>query len=355
MIPAIWAYVSSDEYNENVRSVDQALKVTAGTLTKVPFDLDYWTQIAKEKYPNGLPEPYSNDPTQWIFGGHSVGSTDPLQVAVVRLLGYHWPQQGSDSLDPLADSDGIVCLPAVSGEQPATERLRAMLVAAYNQPPSLPDLEIYNLQSPDLPFAQLTAGWSLAVQQRLLAHVGYAGKSLDDWLRDGFFEQHCKRFQNRPFIWHLWDGRRDGFNVLVNYHKLDHAALNRLIYTYLGHWIETQRAARDAGEAGADGRLVAALELQKKLEAIRDGEPPYDIYVRWKPLHKQPIGWQPDLNDGVRLNIRPFVQAGILRRKFTVDWKKDRGTNPDGTERLNDLHYTRAEKEAARRAYGINV
>src|SRR5207302_3776652 len=106
------------------------------------------------------------------------------------------------------------------------------------------------------------------------------------------------------------------------------------------------------GEAGANARLVAAQELQKKLEAILHGEPPYDIYVRWKPLAKQPIGWEPDLNDGVRLNIRPFVTAGVLRARFSVNWRKDRGMNPDGTERHNDLHFTRAEKEAARRAAG---
>jgi len=34
-----------------------------------------------------------------------------------------------------------------------------------------------------------------------------------------------------------------------------------------------------------------------------EGEAPYDILVRWKPLEQQPIGWYPDLNDGVRLNI----------------------------------------------------
>ncbi len=35
----------------------------------------------------------------------------------------------------------------------------------------------------------------------------------------------------------------------------------------------------------------------------------------------------------------------MLRSKFTIDWKKDRGKNPDGTERHNDLHLTRAEKD----------
>ncbi|MCX6032518.1 MAG: hypothetical protein NT169_24900 [Chloroflexi bacterium] len=78
---------------------------------------------------------------------------------------------------------------------------------------------------------------------------------------------------------------------------------------------------------------------------------PYDIYVRWKPLQQQPIGWAPDLNDGVRLNIRPFVTAGVLRSRFTINWKVDRGTNPDGSARVNDRHLTRSEKQAVRRSY----
>ncbi|MBA2724359.1 MAG: hypothetical protein H0U53_00055, partial [Actinobacteria bacterium] len=79
------------------------------------------------------------------------------------------------------------------------------------------------------------------------------------------------------------------------------------------------------------------------LELILEGDPPYDIYIRWKELHEQPIGWEPDLNDGVRLNVRPFAEAGILRNKFNVNWDKDRGKNPDGTDRKNNLHHTRAQ------------
>lgn len=66
--------------------------------------------------------------------------------------------------------------------------------------------------------------------------------------------------------------------------------------------------------------------------------------------HEQPIGWEPDVNDGVRPNFRPFVTAGVLRGKVNVHWKKDRGKNSDGSERHNDLHYTVAEKRAARAA-----
>jgi hypothetical protein len=129
--------------------------------------------------------------------------------------------------------------------------------------------------------------------------------------------------------------------------------LEKLTYTYLGQdWVERQRAQARDEVAGAEARLAAALELRRKLELILEGEAPYDVYVRWKELHEQPVGWEPDLNDGVRLNIRPFVEAGVLRSPFNIHWKKDRGKNPGGTERHNDRHLNLAEKLEARRKAG---
>ena len=375
-LPAIWAFCSSPEYCDVVRSTDRALKVTNATLVKVPFDLDYWKEVAAERYPDGLPKPHSDDPTQWLFGGNPAGSDAPLQVAVVRLLGYRWPRQtGSsfmdcpaldpDGLEGHADEDGIVCLTALKGEAPAGERLAALLAGAFG------------------------LAWSAARLVALLDDVGFAGKSLDDWLRDGFFKQHCALFHQRPFVWHVWDGRRDGFHALVNYHRLaapggeGRRTLEKLIYSYLGDWIDRQRAEQAAGTEGADARLAHAEHLRGALIAILDGEPPCDIFVRWKALHEQPVGWEPDIDDGVRLNIRPFMAARplgakarnacILRTTPAVKWNKDRGREPErekedhpwfwgwdgasadftgGAEfdgnRWNGLHYTRAVKEAAR-------
>jgi hypothetical protein len=77
-----------------------------------------------------------------------------------------------------------------------------------------------------------------------------------------------------------------------------------------------KKSIQTAGDSGAEGLLSAAQKLKENLEAILEGEAPYDIFVRWKSLEKQPIGWEPDLNDGVRLNIRPFVEAGVLRSQI---------------------------------------
>ncbi len=359
-LPAIWAFCSSPQFSEAVRSVNQALCVDPGYYEMALFDLGHWQQIAAERYPNGLPKPYSDDPTQWLFHGHPKPATDPLQVAVARLTGYRWPADTDTAMeladeartwvtrcDQLAehtDDDGIVCLPSVRGEPAAHDRLLKLLIAAWEtvQPGS----------------------WKPAVLDKLLAEADCAGKGLDIWLRDKFFEQHAKRFHHRPFIWHVWDGLKDGFAALVNCHQLDGKKLERLIHTYVGDWIRQQEAGvRDAAD-GAPQRLAAAQDLKRRLELILDGEPPYDIFVRWKPLAEQPIGWNPDLNDGVRLNIRPFMTAEVLRHnkkpKLNITWDKDRGKDVEsapwfkvfGGERINDHHLSPADKRAARAKAG---
>jgi hypothetical protein len=369
-LSAMWCFFSSPGYNNIVRRIDQKVYVSCGTLVKVPFDLDHWTKVAEEEYPHGLPEPYSDDPTQWIFHGHPCGSviwdeeskwtavgllrTDAtvLQVAVARLLGYRWPAEldtemelaeeqrewvnKSQELLSFADEDGIVCIPPVRGEASAADRLLDLLAVAYGDE------------------------WSNNTLATLLKNADHEGKTLETWLRDKFFTQHIKLFQHRPFIWHIWDGMRDGFAALVNYHKLDSKRFETLIYTYLGDWISRQKQDIANGMDGAEEKLAAAESLKKKLELILKGEKPYDIYVRWKPIEEQPIGWNPDLNDGVRLNIRPFMSvpdvgkkgAGVLRDKPNINWNKDRGKDVESApwyhlfqgERINDNRLSLDEK-----------
>lgn len=340
----IWEYSKTDQFRENLRKLNQKLSLSEGTFPRIPFDLAHWQKVADEKYPNGLPKPYSDDPTQWLFHGHPIKADNPLQVAVARLLGYRWPAENDSDMelsdearalisavktfDALSDNDGIFCIPSVNGEEAGADRLRGFLQAVYGEQ------------------------WGNSSLSSLFTKEGASASNLEDWLRKEFFAQHCKLFQNRPFIWHIWDGRPDGFSVLVNYHKLDKDNLSKLIYTYLGDWIRMCEAKKNNGESGAEGLLSAALKLKEKLELILEGEAPYDIFVRWKPLNQQPIGWDPDLNDGVRLNIRPFVEAGVLRSKFNIKWGIDRGKNPAGSYwgeiRDNDKHLSLEEKREAR-------
>ena len=406
---ALFCFAQSSDFRREVRKLNQKPLVPSAIVKSIPIDCSHWRYVANEMYPNGLPKPHSNDPTQWLFDGNPRGSADPnvardkadnpylvtprgvrpgmaehpLQVAVARLVGYRWPRQtGSSFMDcpavsepdevdhsGLVDADGIVPLSALAGEPDAAKRLRELVRAIWG---------------PE---------YSEGTIRDLLAAEDASASDLATWLTDEFFDGHCKLFHQTPFIWHVWDGVRGGFAALVNYHRLCEAngagrrLLEKLRDTYLGEWIAAQRRAHAAGEAGAEERLIAAEHLRGELTRIIDGDPPYDIFVRWKPLHRQPSGWEPDIDDGVRLNIRPFLTADprnpgrkdacILR--VTPRVKKhdgaDRGSEPkrekedfpwfwaeDGdvaTEnfaggpdfkgrRYNDFHYTRAFKQRAR-------
>jgi hypothetical protein len=137
-----------------------------------------------------------------------------------------------------------------------------------------------------------------------------------------------------------------------------------MIYTYLGDWISRQKDDIKSGVDGAAEKLAAAQALKKRLEMILEGEAPYDIFVRGKPLGLQPLGWDPDLNDGVRLNIRPFLSvpdvgrkgAGVLREKPNINWNKGSGQGRGERavvssvkgDRINDCHLSLKEKRAAR-------
>lgn len=173
-LPAIWAFCSSASFYEAVRAIDRKLNVTNATFGKVPFDLAHWQKIADDKYPEGLPKPFSSDPTQWIFNGHPSDSDQPLHVAVARMLGYVWPRQSGvsfpdcpalaeDGLEKHADRDGIVCLPALGQEASASERLLNLLAVAYGR------------------------DWSKDTLAHLLTAADHSGKSLDSGYEISFF------------------------------------------------------------------------------------------------------------------------------------------------------------------------
>lgn len=362
-LPVIWSFCKSTEFNVLVREIDQALKVTNGTITKIPFDYDRWKSAASNDLLNGLPTPYSNIPSQILFHGHPYDSTNPLQVAVARLMGYRWPAEYELTIDLSDESnkwislsknlggsliceDGILCFPSVRGMERAEERILKLLIEIWDQAES--------------------GGWKASTLDRLLENAGCRGKSLNYWLQENFFEQHIKVFNQRPFIWHIWDGLKDGFSALVNYHQFDSKVLEKLIHVYLSDWIKQQEVGVLQNIDGANLRLAAAKVLKEKLEKILEGESPYDIFVRWKHMQNQPIGWNPDMHDGVRINIRPFVKAEVLRvnkkPKLNISWEKDRGKDSSDSpwynlgseyggepgDRINAHHLSLAEKIKAK-------
>ena len=258
-VPTRYAYrpapFSTDLPGETV-VVDTQLRSSGPRKGRPQFSTcdQHWHRAAAERYPHGLPKPSSSDPTQWLFDGQPGGSDGPLQVAVAWLLGYQWPRQtgsrfpdcpvlGADGLEKIQDGDGIVCIPAVRGERPAHERLLKVLQTVW------------------------VDNWDDAILASLLSDGG--SSNLDDWLRNGFFEQHCKLFHDRPFIWHIWDGRkRDGFHALVNSHKLAEGdgKGRRLLDWYRrdregrGSWSDRSRRSSNGGCAACVVTVSVACE-----------------------------------------------------------------------------------------------
>jgi hypothetical protein len=356
-LAAVWVFCSSAEYGKLIREVDQSLKVTNSTLTKVPFDLAKWKKVAEDVYPEGLPEPYSDDPTQWLFHGHPAFAAEgtELHVAIARIAGYRWPAEIDASIRvsqiarerihlaadlPVADADGLLQLDANGNNLSLADRMRALFSSAYGAPLS-PAREQALIRSADA----------------LLDNKEARDVTFEGWLADRAFRQHCALFHQRPFLWHIWDGMKGGFSAFLYYHRLDRAALDKLTYTLLGDWIRTAKAEGDIA------RLERAERLQQTLAKVIEGEKPFDIFVRWKSLAQQPIGWEPDVDDGVRLNMRPLMTAEILREQPRgISWNKDRGADVASApwfnlglnyggkqgDRINDHHTTLAEKRAAR-------
>ncbi len=351
-LDAVWCFCSDPSYAIAVRRLNQKLSVTDQSFVEVPFDLAHWQKVAAEKYPNGLPEPYSDDPTQWLFHAHPryAQAGTELHVALARLAGYRWPAETDEKMRlsaearahiaeaatlPAADADGLLALVPALGERPLADRLRAYCAAAWGE------------------------AWTAGSEAALVTAACERAKdkppkqlTLDAWLRTHAARQHAKLFHDRPFLWWITDGRADGFTAIAHYHRLTRANLERLAYTVLGDWI-TRLTGQ---EGGTDPRAEAARVLQARLARILEGEAPYDIFVRWKPLEKQPLGWDPDLDDGVRLNIRPFIEAKVLGFEPNVKYGVDRGKDVASApwfavfngERRNDHHTTLEEKRAAR-------
>ena len=103
----------------------------------------------------------------------------------------------------------------------------------------------------------------------------------------------------------------------------------KLRASYVRDAIEELR--RDVGLADKAGRADDRVELQARLEEAQaldrklqqvqeghyegaeGGDLDYRILTPWKEPETRPRGWDPDVDDGVKVNIAPLDRAGVLR------------------------------------------
>ena len=213
-----------------------------------------------------------------------------------------------------ADTDGIVPFAAMSGEPSLLERVQRELQALF----------------PDHDIGQIEVEIANELKKNINGYRRTDG--IGEWLENVFFDYHCSLYKRRPIFWHLASSQgtsRFAFGSLCHYHKFDRNRMAKLRGLYVKDAIDECR--REAALAANDGRTGDRLEWQARLEEVQEfdsrlqlvqegqldgsegGERDYRILTPWKSAIERPKGWDPDIDDGVKVNIEPLQKAGVLR------------------------------------------
>lgn len=261
---------------------------------------------------------------------------DYLSILVLRLLGHQWPREivQHDPAPAWADSDGIIPLTEGTSEPALVARVRARL-------------------SED--FGADRAG---AVEREFLE---ITGRPLAAWLSADFFKRHISLLKKRPIAWQLTstaanNAKRRGrgapesapaFSCLLYYHRLDGDLLPKLRTHYIGPLrmsLQTELGGLEKVKERSADQDARRIELEAKLEDLKTfdvrlgqvivegfASPVLNEIGAKEPLDKrtsrdgrvrapetrdaflaQERRYDPDLNDGVRVNIAPLQRAGLL-------------------------------------------
>ena len=218
-----------------------------------------------------------------------------------------------------ADEDGVVPFAPLSGETSLLDRVRRELAALFaGQDVNLVEIEIAN------ELKRKVKGYNRAA-------------SVGEWLENVYFDYHAALYKKRPVIWHIASSQSNApfaFGALCHYHKFDKNRMAKLRSSYLRDAIEAFR--REAALADREGRGEDRIELQarleeaqaldRKLQAVQEGhrggpeggDRDYRILTPWKSTEERPTGWNPDIDDGVKVNIAPLQKAAVLRSAKVV-------------------------------------
>jgi hypothetical protein len=209
-----------------------------------------------------------------------------------------------------ADEDGIVPLLSVGGEVSLLDRVNGELGKLFiGRDANEVEIEIVN-------------------ELRRKVKGNDRVESIREWLENIYFDYHTSLYKNRPIFWHISSKQGKGpaaFSALVHYHRFDKERMAKLRGVYLRDTLGVFR--REAALANQEGRGEDRLEWQAKVEEVEEldrrlkqvqegfhqGLEDFRILTPWKTEAERPKGWDPDINDGVKVNIEPLQRAGVLR------------------------------------------
>ncbi len=261
-----------------------------------------------------------------------------LSCIVLRLLGYLWPRQivAHEPVPAWADIDGVIPHTLAFGEHTLFERVRDRIIN---------ESSVGSIASIEREFEEIV------------------GEPLEKWLSASFFKRHISQFKRRPIAWQLSSrtperstangkkkkglSKAPAFSCLVYYHKLDADLLPKLRKQYVGplrQRYETELRTLDGIAFLTADQSERRIQLQAWIDELRDfdarlesvaqggfASPGLEKLLSAEPLDAwtsrdgralspetreafllQEQRYDPDLNDGVRVNIAPLQKAGLL-------------------------------------------
>jgi len=262
---------------------------------------------------------------------------DYLSVKLLQILGHCWPMQdqyeeeeGRPFIHPKwIDEDGIIPITPGSGEEILIDRFRRFLDEEFG-PERGPEVEKE---------AGMILGWKKGDEWGRQKPT-----TLERWFEKKFFKRHVSEFRKRPIAWHL-TSKKGAFQVIVYYHKFNTDRLRLLRARYIRQALDNlRRQLAEIQAVGEDRRTLAqAEELEAKIADVEDfdrrlghllegREREARIWCPWKEPDKQPVGWDPDINDGVRVNIAPVQRLGLLAASVLTSKDLKSLLAPEGRE-----------------------
>jgi hypothetical protein len=210
--------------------------------------------------------------------------------------------------------------------------------------------------------------------------------SFEKWLAGTFFKHHISQFKKRPIAWQIESNTPNGegvgrkarqepvFSSLVYYHKLDGDLLHKIRTQYV--WFrrdrfETELRTLENMDNPSNDQLNRLGSIRRWIEELKDFDARleqvslngFDCAKLKEIIDKEPLDkwtsrdgqaappvtkeefylqekrYDPDINDGVRVNVAPLQIAGLLSADVLA--KKD----------LNNAIQDRAEWRADERRW----
>lgn len=146
------------------------------------------------------------------------------------------------------------------------------------------------------------------------------GKSLEKWLETDFFKKHIKQYKKRPIVWHVQSPDKT-FACYVYYHKLDNDALPKIRTNYLWRALDSAKQKHSTSKKQlslfeqTDNKAVRKQrkEIENMEKSIADLQ---ELDTRLEKVIS--AGYNPEVDDGVKVNITPLQEAKVLSVKKVV-------------------------------------